>query len=175
MAAEEGQEGVARPQVVLRTVGGEWESRVPTAPTAAGDGAGYQVNMFGGIAAAAESRQQELSKSRRSLLQQQQQQQQGAVSTRRLQQQLSGPPAFLLQDTRVPLPQLQQVLEPLQSFQVLRFKDASSIWGGFEDPVATTAFEAWLDRITTSWCCRDKPAMESTGLPVKSKLNISMA
>jgi hypothetical protein len=79
--------------------------------------------MFGKSPAGASAQVRRLLHEDSQRVQQQQQQQEegeleGDASPRRRLQQFSGPAAFLLPDKLVPMPQLQQVLEPLQKYKV---------------------------------------------------------
>jgi hypothetical protein len=84
--------------------------------------------------------------------------------------QFGGPPAFVLPDRQLPMPQLMQALENISAYKVIRFKDAAAAWGGFADASATTDYEAWLATVSTNWCCNSEAVQQQASLSNKMKL-----
>lgn len=59
---------------------------------------------------------------------------------------------------------------------LLRFPDIVQVFGGLADkPELDKKFQAFLDDVTTHWCCRDNPEVVKWGRPLKVKLNVTFA
>jgi hypothetical protein len=57
----------------------------------------------------------------------------------------------------------------------VRLPAAAAAFGGFASPALRREFEAWLEKVATSWCCRLEADAARLGLPSKHRLRITGA